>query len=71
MLLVSVEKRSPAEAGGLMVGDILVGFGGQAVSDPDELLALLAGEVVDRPTPLEVLRGGQPTQITVTIGERK
>ena len=71
LLLVSVEKRSPAEAGGLMVGDILVGFGGQAVADPDELLALLAGEVVDRPTPLEILRGGQPTQITVTIGERK
>lgn len=71
LLLVSVEKRSPAEAGGLMVGDILVGFEGQAVSDPDELLALLAGDVVDQPIRLEVLRGGQPTQITVTIGERK
>ena len=71
LLLVSVEKRSPAEAGGLMVGDILVGFNGQAVTDPDELFVLLAGEVVDRPIQLEVLRGGQPTQITVTIGERK
>jgi S1-C subfamily serine protease len=71
LLLVSVEKRSPAEAGGLMVGDILVGFDGQAVTDPDELFVLLAGEVVDRPIQLEVLRGGQPTQITVTIGERK
>jgi S1-C subfamily serine protease len=71
LLLVSVEKRSPAEAGGLMVGDILIGFDGQAVTDPDELFVLLAGEVVDRPIQLEVLRGGQPTQITVTIGERK
>ena len=71
LLLVSVEKGSPAEAGGLMVGDILVGFDGQAVADPDELLALLAGEVVDQATPLEVLRGGQLTRITVTIGERK
>ena len=71
LLLVNVEKRSPAEAGGLMVGDILVGFNGQAVTDPDELFVLLAGEVVDRPIQLEVLRGGQPTQITVTIGERK
>jgi S1-C subfamily serine protease len=71
LLLVSVEKRSPAEAGGLMVGDILVGFDGQAVTYPDELFVLLAGEVVDRPIQLEVLRGGQPTQITVTIGERK
>ena len=71
LLLVSVEKRSPAEAGGLMVGDILIGFNGQAVTDPDELFVLLAGEVVDRPIQLEVLRGGQLTQITVTIGERK
>lgn len=71
LLLVNVEKRSPAEAGGLIVGDILVGFDGQAVTDPDELFVLLAGEVVDRPIQLEVLRGGQPTQITVTIGERK
>lgn len=71
LLLVSVEKRSPAEAGGLMVGDILVGFDGQAVTDPDDLFALLAGDVVDRPIQLEVLRGGQSTQITVTIGERE
>jgi S1-C subfamily serine protease len=71
LLLVGIEDNSPAEAGGLIVGDILTGLGGQPVTDPDELLARLTGEVVGRPTPVEVLRGGQPSLITVTIGERK
>ena len=71
LLLVGIEENSPAEAGGLIVGDILTGLAGEPVTDPDELLARLTGEVVDRPTLVEVLRGGQPSLITVTIGERK
>jgi S1-C subfamily serine protease len=54
-----------------MVGDILTGLAGQPLTDPDELLARLTGEVVGQATSVEVLRGGQPTLITVTIGERK
>ena len=71
LLLVGVEESSPAEAGGLMVGDIIVGFAGAPLSDPDELLTRLTGDVVGSPTPVEVLRGGQLQEITVTIGERK
>lgn len=71
LLLVSIERGSPAEAGGLIVGDILVGVNGQSVNDPDELLALLAGSVVGKPVDIKVLRGGQPASLTVTIGERK
>jgi S1-C subfamily serine protease len=54
-----------------MVGDIIVGFAGAPLSDPDELLTRLTGEVVGKPTPIEVLRGGQLQEITVTIGDRK
>jgi S1-C subfamily serine protease len=71
LLLVGIERGSPAEAGGLMVGDILTGIGGAAVTDPDELLARLTGDIVGQPTPVEVLRGGQLATVTVTIGERK
>jgi S1-C subfamily serine protease len=71
LLLVSVEEGSPAEAGGLLVGDILVGLAGQAIGDPDELLARLSGALVGSPAPVEILRGGQPATLTVTIGERK
>ena len=70
LLLVSVEPGSPAEQGGLMVGDILVAVADQPVADPDALLVSLSGAVVGQPTPVEVLRGGQPQTLTVTVGER-
>ena len=53
-----------------MVGDIVVAIAGQPVSDPDELLVSLVGSVVGKPTPVEVLRGGQALTLSVTIGER-
>jgi S1-C subfamily serine protease len=71
LLLVGVEEDGPAEHGGLLVGDILVGLANQPVTDPDELLSRLVGALVGQPTQVEVLRGGKPTTITVTIGERQ
>ncbi len=71
LLLVGVERDSPAAEAGLMVGDILTGFAGEPVVDPDDLFARLTGEVVGRPTSVEILRAGKLEQVTVTIGERK
>lgn len=71
LLLVGLEPGGPAEQAGLLVGDILVAIAGQPVGDADELLTRLVGSIVGQPTPLQVLRGGQPLLITVTIGERK
>lgn len=71
LLLVGVEKAGPADHGGLIVGDIIVALAGKPVADPDELLANLVGDIVGKSTPVEVLRGGQPLTIQVTIGERK
>jgi len=71
LLLVGVEENSPSEAGGLMVGDIIVAIAGQLVTDADQLLASLVGDLVGKPTPVQVLRGGQAMSIQVTIGERR
>lgn len=71
LLLVGVEEDSPAASAGLMIGDLLVGLAGEPITDPDQLLSRLAGSLVGQPTAVEILRGGQPMTIQVTIGERK
>jgi serine protease DegQ len=70
LILIGVESGSPAEAAGLMVGDIIVAIDSQPVRDHDELFARLSGDVIDKSTPVEVLRGGQPQSINVKIGAR-
>jgi S1-C subfamily serine protease len=71
LLLVGIEENSPAESSGLLVGDIIVAINAQPITDADQLLASLVGDVVGKPIPVQVLRGGQSATITVTIGERK
>jgi S1-C subfamily serine protease len=71
LLLVGVEEGGPAAQAGLLVGDILVGLAGAPVTDPDELLTRLVGAMVGQSTQLQVLRGGQPVDFAVIIGERK
>jgi S1-C subfamily serine protease len=70
LLVVSVEKNSPASQGGLMVGDILMSVAGVPVLHHDELFARLSGDVVGQSEPVEILRGGQPQTLNVLIGER-
>ncbi len=70
LLIIGVEAGSPAEAAGLMVGDLLAGMDGSPVTDPDGLFAHLGGQVIGKTLPLEVIRGGQRQVIQVTVGER-
>lgn len=70
LLIVKVEDNSPAQQGGLMLGDLLVALDGQTVADTDELQALLAGDRVDSSVPVEVIRGGNVQTLQVKIGRR-
>jgi S1-C subfamily serine protease len=69
LLVIGVEAGSPAENGGILVGDILVGINNQAVSDHEELVSQLVGDLVGKSTSVEILRGGQKTIVQVTLGE--
>ncbi|MGH7629231.1 MAG: S1C family serine protease [Gemmatimonadales bacterium] len=70
LLLLSVESDSPAQRGGLLVGDILLGVEGRPTPTPRELMAVLQGEQIGRTLTVRLLRGGQPRDATITIGER-
>lgn len=70
LLLAAVEQGSPAETGGLMVGDILVALDEQPVRQMDDLMALLTSDRAGKTVQAHLVRGGQLTDLPVTIGER-
>jgi S1-C subfamily serine protease len=70
LLVVAVTPGSPADAAGLLVGDVMLDFDGRPVEAPDELLDLLAGDRVGTSVPVRVLRGGAIQELTVRVGER-
>ena len=71
LLVVGVESGSPADQGGLMLGDVIVSLGGQPVRDADDLQGALGPERVGQATPIRVVRAGASAELTITVGERK
>lgn len=71
LLLVAVEPGSPAEKGGLLLGDSIVSLDGSPVRHHDDLLALLSADRVNKPVSLKIIRGGQIQDIQVTVGEHQ
>ncbi len=70
LLVVAVETGSPAERGGLLLGDVIVAVGGRPVGRLDDLLALLGADRVGASVPVRIVRGGQAQELSVEVGER-
>jgi S1-C subfamily serine protease len=70
LVVVNVEPDSPADHGGVLIGDILLALDDRAVSDPGDVLAALGGDRIGKPVALRVARGGRAERLTVTVGER-
>ncbi len=70
LLLMMVEPRSPAEKGGLLLGDILISLDSQPLREMDDLLALLSDGRVGAAVPMRIVRGGELRDVRVAIGER-
>ena len=70
LLIAAVTPESPAAAAGLLVGDIILALDGHPIESPEDLFDLLWGDRVGSEVRLEVLRGGVPAQLPITVGER-
>ncbi len=71
LLVVGVEQNSPADQSGLVLGDTITHFDGQAIRSHDDLLAQLSGDRVNQKVPVGIVRGGEIRTINVTVGERE
>lgn len=69
ILVVSVERNSPAERAGLVEGDVILAYGDQPVRDVDGLHRLLVEEKVGQRTPLTFLRRGERLVRTIIAEE--
>jgi len=65
MLVISVEPGSPASHAGLRQGDLIVEYGGQAITGIDDLHKLLTGEQVGVRSPIVVLRGTEKLSLEI------
>jgi S1-C subfamily serine protease len=71
LLIVKVDENSPAQQGGILLGDILVKLDGHVVLDSEDLQVVLAGDRAGKTVPIEVIRGNTLHTLSVTIGQRQ
>jgi S1-C subfamily serine protease len=71
LMVGAVVPDSPAERGGLYLGDTIVAVAGEPVRHHDDLLAKLGEDRVGQSVVFSALRGGQVQEIAVVIGERE
>jgi S1-C subfamily serine protease len=70
LLVVAITPGSPAEAAGMIVGDILLEFDGKPTESPEDLLDLLIGNRIGQTLTGRTLRGGTARDVQITVAER-
>jgi serine protease Do len=65
-----VVRRSPADRAGIEPGDVILRWNGQEIDDPSSLSLAVVRTPVGSEATVELIRGGQPTEIAVRVGER-
>jgi len=70
LLIVKVDENSPAQRGGIMLGDILISLDSHEIKDSEDLQIVLSGDRVGKSIPVEVIRGNAIQTLQVTVGQR-
>jgi len=68
-LVSNVEKGSPAEKGGLEMGDVILKFDGKAVITSSDLPRIVGATKPGKQVPVEILRKGSNRNLTISLGE--
>ncbi|GJL78207.1 MAG: hypothetical protein NPINA01_11960 [Nitrospinaceae bacterium] len=68
VLVNSVDKKTPAESGGIIRGDIIVQFNGLNVAGSTKLQQMVADTEVGKTVPIKIIRNGTEKILQVKIG---
>jgi serine protease Do len=69
VLVNQVMPKSPAEAAGIKVGDVILEIAGKSVKDSRELQRVIAEAEVGKPVELKILREKAQHSVSVRVGE--
>jgi len=70
LLIMHVEPGGPADAAGVVLGDVLIELDGQPSDDLENLQTVLRRRGAGQEVKTLLIRGGQKVELTVKIGER-
>src|SRR6266436_4491841 len=71
VLVVSVEKNSPAERAGLREGDLIVAFNGQPIGSVHDLHKILVGEQIGVSFCLNIIRNTEKMELPILPAESR
>jgi len=69
-IVLEVEPGGPADAAGVVIGDILIGIGGKAVVRLEDVHAHLHGDSIGKAVSAEFLRGGVRREASIRVAEK-
>jgi S1-C subfamily serine protease len=70
LIILSVEKDTAAKKAGLLIGDIIVKFDNEPITNMHDLRRqLLKQDVIGKSVKLAIIRGEKKTELTITPGE--
>lgn len=70
LIVISVGADTPAGRAGLVIGDIFLELGGSVTHTPEDVHRLLDSRSVGQKLRAKILRGGEPLEVELTVGER-
>ncbi len=70
LVVVTLESNGPAEAAGVLIGDVLVALDGTSVADVENIQGMLGADRIGKPVTARIVRGGTLTEVAITVGER-
>ena len=69
-LIAGVQRGSPADTGGVKLGDILLAVAGKPIKDPQAMLDVIASQKPGTPIPFTLRRNKKVFDTTIMIGKR-
>ncbi|MGY8759794.1 MAG: S1C family serine protease [Nitrospinaceae bacterium] len=69
VLVNSIAKKTPAQSGGMLRGDIIIQFDGQTISNLKYFQKLVADTAIGKEVPVKIFRDGHEKTLKIKIGK--